>query len=198
MDERKRALRTELAAARARLPVDDRAARSTAIADRLHEVPGYRDAKVLAVYAPLGAEVDPGELARRAVERGVKVVYPRARQGDRRLSFAPAQAGELVRGPLGALEPPGSAPEVPPDRIDCVIVPCLGVSRDGHRIGRGGGYYDATLPSLERALRVGVAFEVQLVPALPREPHDAPLDAVVTEGRVLLFARPSAPGASPA
>jgi 5-formyltetrahydrofolate cyclo-ligase len=87
---------------------------------------------------------------------------------------------------------------VAPGAIDCVIVPCLGVSRDGHRIGRGGGYYDATLPTLERALRVGVAFEVQLVPALPREPHDAPLDAIVTEGRILLFTRPSAPGASPA
>ena len=83
MDERKRALRSELAAARARLSVDDRAARSTAIADRLPEVPGYLDAKVLAVYAPLGAEVDPGELARRAAARGVTVVSPRARRRRR-------------------------------------------------------------------------------------------------------------------
>jgi 5-formyltetrahydrofolate cyclo-ligase len=197
MNERKRALRTELAAARARLSADDRAARSAVIADRILEVPGFRDAHLLAVYAPLGAEVDPGELARRAAARGATVLYPRAHTADRRLTFAPARAGELVRGPLGALEPPATAPEISPDRIDAVVVPCLGFSADGHRLGRGGGYYDATLPTLGRALRIGVAFEVQLVPALPREPHDAPLDAIVTEERVLLFHRRCEPGASP-
>jgi 5-formyltetrahydrofolate cyclo-ligase len=198
MKERKRAQRSELVAARARLSSDDRAARSIAIADRIVEVPGFRQARVLAVYAPIGAEVDPEELARRAAARGVTLVYPRARQGDRRLSFAPAAPGDLVRGPLGAFEPPVSAAEVAPGSIDCIVVPSVGVSADGHRIGRGGGYYDATLPTLSRALRVGVAFEVQLVAALPREPHDAPLDAIVTEARALLFDRPRVPGSRPA
>ncbi len=185
----KRALRSELVTARARLSPDDRAARSLAIADRILAIPGFRDAKVLAVYPPLGAEVDPGELARRAAARGVLLVYPRIRQGDRQLAFLRAAPETLVQGPLGTLEPPAGAAEVAPGIVDCVVVPCVGASQDGHRLGRGGGYYDATLPSLERALRVGVAFEVQVVPALPREPHDAPLDALVTEARTLLFHR---------
>ena len=189
MHERKRALRSELIAVRARLSPDDRAARAVTLADRIAEVPGFSSAKVLAVYAPLGTEADPGEIARRAAARGATVVYPRASRGDRRLSFARAAPEGLVRGPVGALEPSPLAPEVPLADIDCVVVPCVAMSRDGLRLGRGGGYYDATLPAMTRALRVGLGFEVQVVPELPREPHDALLDAVVTELRVLLLAR---------
>ncbi len=189
MNERKRALRSELVAARSRLSPDARAARSLAIAERLEAVSGFRDARVLAVYAPLGAEVDPGEIARRAAAHGAAIAYPRTVPGPRCLAFARAAPGTLVRGPLGALEPAASAPEIPLADVDWVVVPCVGVSLDGHRLGRGGAYYDTTLPAMPRATRVGVAFEAQLVPELPGEPHDAPLDAVVTEGRTLLFAR---------
>jgi 5-formyltetrahydrofolate cyclo-ligase len=70
-----------------------------------------------------------------------------------------------------------------------VVVPGVAFSQDGHRLGRGGGHYDATLAQMPRAVRLGVAFEAQLVAELPREPHDAPLDAVVTESRVLLLPR---------
>jgi 5-formyltetrahydrofolate cyclo-ligase len=94
-------------------------------------------------------------------------------------------------GPLGALEPPAGAPEVARDAIECVLVPGIAFSPDGHRLGRGGGYYDATLAAMPRAARVGVAFDLQLVAALPAEAHDARLDALVTEARVLLFRRES-------
>ena len=70
-------------------------------------------------------------------------------------------------------------------------MPGVGFSEDGFRLGRGGGFYDATLPLLARAVRVGLAFEVQIVPTLPRDRNDAPVDAVVTESRVLAFRRDS-------
>jgi 5-formyltetrahydrofolate cyclo-ligase len=185
----KRALRSELLAARMRLSTDERAARSHAIAVRVEEVPGFAAAKVLAVYAPLGAEVDPGEIVVRAAARGVSLVYPRSVRGERRLAFVRAMPGDLVPGPLGALEPPVDAPEVPLAGIDAVLVPCVGIAADGGRLGRGGGYYDSTLPALPRAVRIGLAYEAQLRPALPREAHDASLDAAVTESRILLFTR---------
>jgi 5-formyltetrahydrofolate cyclo-ligase len=87
------------------------------------------------------------------------------------------------------MEPPAGAPEVALDEIDCVVMPGVAFSEDGLRLGRGGGYYDATLERMPRAARVGLAFEAQIVPTLPREAHDAPLDAVVTETRTLLFPR---------
>jgi 5-formyltetrahydrofolate cyclo-ligase len=191
MSEAKRALRSQLIATRARIAQDERALRSLAIAERIEQVPAVREARILALYAPLGTEVDSGEIARRAAERGARVAYPRTVAGDRQLRFARAEAAALVRGPLGALEPLPGAPDVALEEIDCVVMPGVAFSEDGLRLGRGGGYYDATLKRMPRAFRVAVAFDAQLVPSLPREPHDVPLDAVVTETRVLLFPRES-------
>jgi 5-formyltetrahydrofolate cyclo-ligase len=143
------------------------------------------------VYAPLGTEVDSSEIARRAALRGARLVFPRAVPGERRLAFAPAEPGALVAGPFGALEPASGAPEVGLDEIDCAIVPGVAFSLDGLRLGRGGGHYDATLERMPRAFRVGLAFEVQIVATLPREPHDVPLDALVSEARALRFGRES-------
>ena len=195
MHERKRPARSELIAARARLTVDERDRHSAAIADRVQTSPGFLDAKVLAIYAAIGTEVDVAAVARRAASRGVRVVYPRVVRNDRRLAYAEAQADRLVPGPLGTLEPPFGSREVALGEIECAVVPGVGFSRDGHRLGRGGGHYDATLAEMPRALRIGVGFEVQVVPALPHEPHDQPLDAIATELRVLLF--PRLKGAAP-
>jgi 5-formyltetrahydrofolate cyclo-ligase len=187
----KRALRSELIALRARVSLDERAQRCRAIADRVEALPAFRDAGVVALYAALGTEVDVTELARRALARGASVVFPRALPVERRLVFARCAPGELVKGPLGAGEPPAAAPRVAPAEIGCVVLPGIGFSEDGLRLGRGGGYYDATLKDMPGVPRVGVAYDVQVVPALPREPHDAALDAVVTESRTLLFRRDS-------
>jgi 5,10-methenyltetrahydrofolate synthetase len=67
---------------------------------------------------------------------------------------------------------------------DLLFVPCVGFDDDGYRLGYGGGYYDRTLaqwPGATRPVTVGVAFEACRTGALPREPHDIPLDAIVTE-----------------
>jgi 5-formyltetrahydrofolate cyclo-ligase len=187
---RKRELRADLVAARARLTPLERERHASAIAARLVAVPTFREARTVALYAPLGGEVDPGPITAAVLARGGRVLFPRAVPGARRLAFCACGPGELVRGPLGAGEPPPATPEVPLDEIACFVIPGVGFSRDGLRLGRGGGYYDATLALAPGAFRVGVAFDLQLRPGLPREPHDVPLDAVVTEREILLFQRP--------
>jgi 5-formyltetrahydrofolate cyclo-ligase len=187
MHPTKSALRSELIAARARMEPDERRTRSLAIADRIEQVPAFREARLVALYAPLGGEVDASEIARRAAARGVPLAFPRVAPGERLLSFARCEAAALVRGPLGALEPPAGAPDAALDEIDCVVVPGVAFSEGGLRLGRGGGYYDVTLGRMPRAARIGLAFDAQIVAELPREPHDAPLDVVVTETRTLVF-----------
>jgi 5-formyltetrahydrofolate cyclo-ligase len=187
----KAALRADRLAARARLAPEDRSERSRRIAERVDVLLAERGARVVATFAPLGAEVDGLLAVERARGRGAMIVFPRIREGERRLAFAPCEPAELVKGPAGALEPAGFCAPVPPEAIDVVLVPGVAFSVDGHRLGRGGGYYDSALAALPRALRVGLAFEVQVVAALPREPHDAALDALVTESRTLRFARES-------
>jgi 5-formyltetrahydrofolate cyclo-ligase len=182
-------LRKELAAARAALGPSARAERSARAAARLLELPALLAARTVAGYSALGAELDPAPALDALRARGARVVLPRIRAGERVLAFAEAPPGLLVRGPLGALEPPASAPDVDLAELDAVLVPGLAFSLDGLRLGRGGGHYDATLAAAPRALRVGLAFDLQLVAALPAEPHDARVDAIATEQRLLAFPR---------
>lgn len=185
----KRELRSELIAARARLSQEERFARSQQAAERVDASPLLAGARVVALYAALGTEVDPGALVRRLQARAVRCLFPRSVAGERRLVFCACEPWELVRGPLGAAEPPAGAREVELADVDAFVMPGVGFSEDGLRLGRGGGYYDVTLKQAPRAARIGLGFELQLRPSLPRDPHDVPLDAVVTEARTLLFPR---------
>jgi len=176
-----------LIAQRARLSPEERAAKSRLVARRVLELPLLGGVRTVALYAPLGTEVDALEIARGS--SALRCVYPRTVPGARRLAFARCSPRELVRGALGTREPPPEAPAVDPAEIQAVVLPGIGFSLDGYRLGRGGGYYDATLREMPSVLRLAIAFDVQLLPEIPCEPHDAQLDAVVTESRSLTFPR---------
>ena len=93
---------------------------------------------------------------------------------------------EIAPGFRGVPEPNADCPPVPIASIDWVLVPGVAFDAEGRRIGYGGGYYDRLLPLFERrATRVAGAFEVQLVDRVPAAPHDATVDAIVTERRTL-------------
>ena len=188
--DRKRALRAELIQVRARLSKEERSERSGLISDRACAIPELLAARVVALYAPLNTEVDPSGISRRLAKGGARIAWPRVQKSGRILDFASCEFSALVPGPLGALEPPAGARAVELEQIDAVLMPGVAFSVDGLRLGRGGGYYDATLKRVQsHALRVGLCFDVQIVPSLPREPHDVPLDLVLTEARTLRFAR---------
>ncbi len=189
LKSRKRALRAELIAARARLTPEERQARSASIAARLAGLEPFSTAATVGLHAPLGAEVDATLLARALLARGARVAFPRGVPGERLLEFAACDPSELVRGTFGAGEPPPGAHPVALSEIQCFIIPGVGFSRDGFRLGRGGGHYDVTLRQVRGAFLVGVAYQLQLCDELPREPHDVPLDAIVTERETLLFPR---------
>lgn len=182
----KRALRESMVAARLRLDPADRAARSARIAARVLALDAFARAGALAAYAAVGAEADPAPIAAEAAALGKRVAYPRLAPGARALGFARCPPDALVPGAYRTLEPPPGAEPVDPATLDLVLVPGVAFDAACRRLGRGRGHYDATLRALRPgALRVGLAFEVQLVPEVPAEAHDVALDAVVTEERVL-------------
>jgi len=183
----KRRLRELVIAARARLTAAEREDASRRIADRLGGLDAFAAARTIALYAPIGAEVDTGEIVRRALAAGKALAWPRLPPGRLALEFAACDPEGLVAGPHRTREPPPGAPAVPLAAIDLVLVPGVAFDATGQRLGRGRGHYDATLVEMPaRTARVGLCFEAQIVPGLPSEPHDAPLDAVVTELRVLV------------
>lgn len=181
----KQVLREAMLAARRHLAAEDRAARSHLIASRVLSLDAFQRARTIALYAAMGAEVDPAEIARAAEGLGKRIAYPRIGSAQRALEFALATPPEFVPGRYRSREPPASAPVLPASEIDLIVVPGVAFDPRCRRLGRGRGHYDATLVLLRPdALRVGLAFDVQLVPEVPQEPHDAPLDAVVTESRL--------------
>lgn len=88
---------------------------------------------------------------------------------------------DLSPGAFSLLQPSAGAREVTPD---IVFVPLVGFTAKGERLGQGGGHYDRWLAEHPRAMTIGMAWDVQLLEALPTEPHDVTLDAVVTPTRL--------------
>jgi 5-formyltetrahydrofolate cyclo-ligase len=94
--------------------------------------------------------------------------------------------GATRRGPLGVEEPAADGPPATLSEVDLFILPGLAADPDGHRLGRGRGYYDATLAAAPHALGVMVLFDSGLVPEVPVGDHDVQVDAVCTDSRLLL------------
>jgi 5-formyltetrahydrofolate cyclo-ligase len=167
------------------LTADERAAASDAIAASVMQLLATVEAgSIIAVYAPKGTEVDTARIDAFARARGLRVAYPRIVDGDRRLAFHEVTIDELVPSKFGLREPASDAPMVELAELSALIIPGLAFDRAGGRIGWGRGYYDATLATIPAALRIGLAFECQIVERVPRDPHDAPLHHVVTEAAI--------------
>ena len=83
-----------------------------------------------------------------------------------------------MRGPFGIMQPPPDNEMVSPDVI---LMPLLAFDAAGNRLGQGGGHYDRALAALPGAIRIGVAWSVQQIDAVPADSWDIPMHAVVTE-----------------
>lgn len=182
----KNRLREELLCARLQLGPDERARRSRAACERIVALPAFQKARTIALYAATGAEADPASLAETALSRKKRIAYPRLDPDSRVLSFAACAPAELVPGARGVRAPPPGCEPVALGEMDVVVVPGVGFDLHGRRLGRGGGYYDATLALLPaRTLRVALAFDLQVVAEVPGEPHDVAVHLLATESRLL-------------
>ena len=166
------------------MSVDERARLSLALGQNLYEFLLSSslsfESMIIGVFAPFANEPD-WTLEPRL--RALKLAFPH-HAGELSMSFHLSTVEDLVlKKEFGVkmLVPNESAPKVQPD---LVLVPGLGFSKDGHRLGRGGGYYDRWLESFE-GKKIGLCFEAQLLQELPTESHDVVMDLVITEKRVL-------------
>lgn len=135
----------------------------------------------MALYAAFGPEADPSAVEEAVVREGGLTAYPRI-EGDRLVFYEARRQALEPTGPWGIPEPAEGA--IPAGPIDLFVVPGLGFTTAGERIGYGRGFYDRVLVARGEALAVGFAFPCQLVDDLPTEPHDERLDAVVAGDRM--------------
>ena len=89
----------------------------------------------------------------------------------------------LRKGAFGIWEPKADGEEAVEGAIDLIIVPGVAFDAQGHRLGRGRGFYDRLLSSLDTP-KVGICFDFQLVPSVPVESFDHPMDHVITESGI--------------
>jgi 5-formyltetrahydrofolate cyclo-ligase len=137
---------------------------------------------VVSGYRPQGAELDPWPLMSRFAEAGAQLVLPVVVDREGPLVFRAFAPGDpLVPDAVGVAAPTSEAPEREPD---LVIAPLLAFDRRGNRMGQGAGHYDRTLAALRArgpVFVLGLAYGGQEVARVPAEPHDQPLDAILTE-----------------
>ena len=132
----------------------------------------------VAVYLASKEEIDLTDFITAALAFGCALVAPRWNGTEYELVRI-ENLDTLVKGPHGILEPP-AGPVVCPRDVRAWLVPGLAFTKKGGRLGYGGGWYDRLLCKVpKRVPKIGVAYDFQLVDALPTEPHDILLSKVV-------------------
>jgi 5-formyltetrahydrofolate cyclo-ligase len=188
IEEAKAALRKQAHAARAALSPQEREDAARAVAQHFFETVAFAPEDVIAGYWRIRDELDCQPILVQLLDGGQKVVLPVVQGDEQPLDLRVWEAdAPLYEAGFGTLAPSDLAPRAVPD---VVLMPLLGFDSEGTRLGYGGGYYDRTLASLpNKPMLIGMAFAAQELPQIPRERHDVPLDAVVTEDGVRFFGK---------
>ncbi|MBS0193722.1 MAG: 5-formyltetrahydrofolate cyclo-ligase [Proteobacteria bacterium] len=187
------ALRRDLRARRESLSTAARMAAALVVAQRLRQLPGWDRAAHVAGYWAVRGELPL---------LGVLPVLPASARyclpilhADHTLRFAPWRAGDAIApNRFGIPEPADTHAALVPERIDIVLLPLLGYTRAGDRLGTGGGWYDRSFAFRQLApappLLVGVGFACQQIDAaFTPQSWDVPLDAIVTERELVSCVR---------
>ncbi|MED5463958.1 MAG: 5-formyltetrahydrofolate cyclo-ligase [Myxococcota bacterium] len=182
--ETKTQLRKGMKTRREGLGADERARRSALVAARVLNHPLITQAPCVGLYAAIGSEVLTAPLFEELVCRG-QVALPRVNSERDTLEFVELERWDsLVPGAFKVPEPEGPAIQL--NDMDLLLVPGLAFDRSGGRLGYGGGFYDKTLERFE-GLVFGLAFDLQVVDALPLQGHDQSIDGLFTETATLDF-----------
>ncbi|MEG9227022.1 5-formyltetrahydrofolate cyclo-ligase [Aeromicrobium sp. Sec7.5] len=187
-------LRRTLLAARRRRSEPDLLAVGAALAAHVAGDPALHGARHLAAYLAMRGEPPTDALVADRLAAGATVLVPLSRDDGGLDWVVHDPASDVRRSTIGVPEPVGLPTlEAGLATTQLVLVPALAVDHQGHRLGRGAGYYDRALASLRdrarRPMTCAVVFADELVPAVPTEAHDVPVDLVLTEAGVFRPAR---------
>ncbi|MEL6709714.1 MAG: 5-formyltetrahydrofolate cyclo-ligase [Pseudomonadota bacterium] len=143
---------------------------------------------VIGLYHATPFEAPAASYARFFKEAGHTIALPRFADEKASMEFAeftdPFADTDLETGPFGLKQPGEAASSLVPHVL---FIPLVGFTASGQRLGQGGGHYDRWLAEHPAAQKIGLAWDVQLIEpddALPAEPHDIALDAVITPTRM--------------
>jgi 5-formyltetrahydrofolate cyclo-ligase len=175
----RKSMRAELIARRRAVPLPVRRDWELSISLQLLRCLPLREGMTIGFCWPYQGEYDARPLLRQLRGRGLRCALPVVVQRAQPLIFRHWEPGvEMKKGPLG-ISYPASSRQVDPDIL---LIPLVGFGRAGDRLGYGGGYFDRTLASYaQRPLCIGIGFEILRIESTYPQPHDVPMDAIVTE-----------------
>jgi len=150
-------------------------------------LPQYLAADSVALYSAVQNEVETGLIRDHALSAGKDVYYPKLGAADESVFVRISSAADFSPGRFGLAEPTGTncLAAAGCGRL-VVFVPGVLFDPNGHRLGRGGGWYDRALLGLaDRGIFIGLAYEIQIIDRMPVESWDQRVHFVITENRVI-------------
>ena len=180
----KERIRREIAEKRKRLEARWLEATSARVAKNLLLLEAFQSAKTVALYMGIDGEVDLDGLFPICRKLGKRTCIPVFNAETKRYEMAQIMEDTPCHTGRYGIREPISPTLVTMDEIDLIAVPGIAFDPNGNRLGRGGGYYDRLLEGF-RGYAAGVAFDFQILPKIPADAHDQPVECIATETRIL-------------
>ncbi|HUA66878.1 MAG TPA: 5-formyltetrahydrofolate cyclo-ligase [Alphaproteobacteria bacterium] len=182
----KNELRVKFRAAVKNLPPEKRKSDSDKLRAILKTQPLFQSARSILFFASLPEEPDLWPLINETLA-GKKMVALPCFDSDNQV-YQPRRVNdvhvEILSGKFGIREPVETCVAIPPNDLDLILVPGVAFGLDGHRLGRGKGYYDRLLQDFT-GRKMGIAFDEQIVEIVPSESNDVRMDLILTPTRCL-------------
>ncbi|MBS7527003.1 5-formyltetrahydrofolate cyclo-ligase [Fusibacter paucivorans] len=180
----KKQLRQQMIKKRNTLDANTLSTYSLSIAQHLSNLVFFNTARAVAGFVDFRNEVQMEPILQHLLNKSTPLMLPRISDDGTQMHFYQVDSlAHLVKSRLGIMEPdPQKCVLGDLSQLTLVLTPGVAFTRDGYRLGYGGGYYDRFFQSLgEDVLRIGLAFDLQIVQSIPVEPHDIRLHGYVTE-----------------
>ena len=151
------------------------------LSERIHQnlkrITSFTNSQNIACYFPIGSEIDTHNIMLDMLEQDKNLLLPRIVNNNLEFCIVP-NLEKLEKGSFEIMEPRDSCKKA--EKINCVLIPTVGVSKSGVRLGYGKGYYDRFLSSTD-AVKISLTYSKQIVKSIPSDSHDIKIDWIVTE-----------------
>ena len=173
----KSALRKHLLEKRDATSAELRDIASEKIHENLKKNSSFINAQNIACYFPIGSEVNTHNIILDILKQGKNLLLPRIIDNDIEF-YIVSNLERLEKGSFEIMEPKDSCERA--KKIDCILIPTVGISKLGVRLGYGKGYYDRFLSSTD-AVKISLTYSKQIVKSIPSDSHDVKIDWIITE-----------------
>ena len=155
---------------------------SKQIQDNLRKVDFFRNAKSVGAYYSIGSEVKTLDILQEILKAGKEISLPKVVKKD--LTFKKINSlSDLEQGNFSVMEPKEYCEDV--KKIEVIIVPAIALTKDGHRLGYGFGYYDRYLKG-KKSKTIALSYSKQIIKSFSHSDHDVKIDCIVTEDKVIM------------